>query len=173
MPVRLLVAARTKTTRFRRLHRKAVKPSFEASSFGPMTRQAGHHQSYVGEEGADSELRGEERCPPSCRETSSYEYSPVRQVFQSEDSGEEIRSQELFKGYEFAPNEFAAIDPQEIKAAEVETSDTIDLFYFVKSAEVDPIYFERSYYVAPESGAEKVYGLLLRAMRRQECFGIA
>src|SRR5947207_10767821 len=77
------------------------------------------------------------------------------------------------KAYEFAPNEFAAIEPQEIKAAEVETSDTIDLFHFVNGADVDPIYFERSYYVAPDSGGEKVYALLLEAMRREECYGIA
>ncbi len=62
---------------------------------------------------------------------------------------------------------------EEIKAAEVETSDTIDLFHFVKGANVDPIYFERSYYVAPDSDAEKVYALLLETMRREECFGIA
>ena len=43
----------------------------------------------------------------------------------------------------------------------------------MKASEVDPIYFERSYYVAPESGSEKVYALLLEAMRKEECFGIA
>jgi DNA end-binding protein Ku len=88
-------------------------------------------------------------------------------------TGEEIRRSELVKGYEFARNQFAAINPQEVKAAEVETSDTIDLFHFVKGADVDPIYFERSYYVAPDSGAEKVYALLLEAMHREESFGIA
>lgn len=102
-----------------------------------------------------------------------YNYVPVRQVLQSEATGEEIRSDELVKGYEYAPNEFAAIDPHEIKAADVETSDTIDLFHFVNGADVDPIYFERSYYLAPDAGAEKVYALLLEAMRREECFGIA
>jgi DNA end-binding protein Ku len=79
----------------------------------------------------------------------------------------------VIKGYEIAPNEFAAIHPQEIKAAEIETSDTIDLFHFVKASNVDPIFFERSYYVVPESGSEKVYTLLLEAMRKEECFGIA
>ena len=102
-----------------------------------------------------------------------YDYTPVRQVLQSEVTGEELRRDELVKGYEFARNQFAAINPQEVKAAEVETSDTIDLFHFVNGADVDPIYFERSYYVAPDSGAEKVYALLLEAMRREECFGIA
>jgi DNA end-binding protein Ku len=60
-------------------------------------------------------------------------------------TGEVIRRDELVKGYEFARNESAAINPQEIKAAEVETSHTIDLFHFVKGENVDPIYFERSY----------------------------
>lgn len=101
------------------------------------------------------------------------EYAPVRQVLQSEATGAEVGPDELAKGYEFAPNEFAAIDPQEIKAADVKTSDTIDLFHFVPGEGVDPIYFERSYYVAPDSDAEKVYALLLEAMRKQECFGIA
>lgn len=70
-------------------------------------------------------------------------------------TGEDIRPDELIKGYEIAPNEFAVIDPQEIKAAEIETFDTIDLFHFVKASSVDPIYFERSYYVAPEPGSER------------------
>lgn len=48
----------------------------------------------------------------------------------------------------------------------------LDLFHFVKASNVDPIYFERSYYVAPESGAEKAYALLLEAMRKKECLGI-
>ena len=170
MPVRLLVAARTKTTRFRRLHRKA-KSSLPVTLFPSITNEFDDRESYGGDESAVSDSLSED--PQSSRESTSYEYAPVRQVLQSEASGEEIGPGELFKGYEFAPNQFAAIDPQEIKAAEVETSDTIDLFHFVKSGDVDPIYFERSYYVAPDPGAEKVYGLLLEAMRRQECFGIA
>ena len=130
------------------------------------------------QEGQDSNSYdgiGKTRSTPEetdARHTEPSQYSAVHQVLQSE-RGEEIRPDELIKGYEIAPNEFAAIDPREIKAAEIETSDTIDLFHFVKASEVDPIYFERSYYVAPESGSEKVYALLLEAMRKQECFGIA
>jgi len=84
-----------------------------------------------------------------------YHYEPVRQILRSEAAGEEIRPAELVAGYEFAPNEFAAINPQEIKAAEVETSDTIDLFHFVNGADVDAVYFERSYYVAPDAGLKE------------------
>ena len=164
MPVRLLVAARPKTTRFKRLHRKPV------NQFLPETPLRSARDD-------DSDVRDESRRTSEAYLSGSgegtYEYAPVRQVLRSEETGEEVRTAELFKGYEYAPSEFAAIDPHEIKAAEVETSDTIDLFHFVTAAEVDPIYFERSYYVAPDSGAEKVYALLLRAMRKEDCFGIA
>lgn len=160
MPVRLLVAARTKTTRFRRLHRKPVLPPMNFPSA----------TSSFEDDDRDVQNPAEELTSP---EPASYGYSPVRQVLQSEATGEEIRPDQLVKGYEFAPNEFAAIDPKEIRAADVETSDTIDLFHFVPGTDVDPIYFERSYYVAPDSGGEKVYALLLEAMRKQGCFGIA
>jgi DNA end-binding protein Ku len=167
MPVRLLVAARTKTTRFRRLYRKPVNGDLSAS-FPSFSHD---HQDQ------DSDLNDgieETRCMPeeNARHTTRHQYSTVRQVLQSEVTGVEIRPDEVIKGYEIAPNEFAAINPQEIRAAEVETSDTIDLFHFVKASNADPIYFERSYYVAPESGAEKAYALLLEAMRKEQCLGI-
>jgi DNA end-binding protein Ku len=169
MPVRLLVAARTKTTRFRRLYRKPVTES-TLTSFPSFS----HHL-----EDSDSDLSDGVREPQSMpekmnsRHTAGHQYSTVRQVFQSEVTGEEIQPNDMVKGYEIAPNEFAPIDLQEIKAAEIETSDTIDLFHFVKATKVDPIYFERSYYVAPDSGAEKGYTLLREAMRKEECLGIA
>ena len=140
MPVRLLVAARTKTTRFRRLYRKLVDADRSATSFPSFSRD---HQE---QDSGPYDGTGKMRFTPE--ETGAghpepHQYSTVRQVLQSE-RGEEIRPEEVIKGYEIAPNEFAAIDPQEIKAAEIETSDTIDLFHFVKASEVDPIYFERS-----------------------------
>ncbi|MEY2411829.1 MAG: end-binding protein Ku [Acidobacteriaceae bacterium] len=169
MPVRLLVAARTKTTRFRRLYRKPVNEGLSIAPFPSFSHDA---------EDDDSDLKkgvGETRSTPDeiNSHMGGHQYSIVRQVLQSEETGQEIRSDEVLKGYEVLPNEFAAIDPQEIKAAEIETSDTIDLFHLVKASNVDPIYFERSYYVAPDSGAEKVYALLLEAMRKEQCLGIA
>ena len=166
MPVRLLVAARTKTTRFRRLYRKPANESLSVTSSPPFRSES---------EDDDSDLNGRvgmgTRADPEevkAGHIEQYEYSPVRQVLQSEVSGEEIGPGELVKGYEFAPNEFAVVDPQEIRAAAVETSDTIDVFHFVKATDVDPIYFERSYYVAPDPGGEKVYALLLKAMQKEE-----
>ena len=172
MPVRLLVAARPKTTRFRRLHRKPHNQFSPVSQLLPWTKGNEQNADFYPEAQQRSDETEKNSGVDESR-TAQYDYLPVRQVLQSEETGEEIRSDELVKGYEFAPNEFAAVDPQEIKAADIDTSDTIDLFHFVNGAAVDPIYFERSYYVAPDAGAEKVYALLLEAMRREECFGVA
>ena len=170
MPVRLLVAARTKTTRFRRLYRKPIKESAVVTSFPSLSHDLEDYDSDLTERVVETRSTPGDR---TSRPAAPDEYSTVRQVLQSEETGEGIRPDELVKGYEIAPNEFAAIDPQLIKAAEIETSDTIDLFHFVKATKVDPIYFERSYYVVPESGAEKGYALLLEAMEKEECLGIA
>ena len=111
MPVRLLVAARTKTRRFRRLYRKPVNADPSATSFPPFSHAR---------QGQDSDLNdgiGETRSTPeeiNARQTRGHQYS-------TEVTGEEIRPDELIKGYEVATNEFAAINPQEIKTAEIET----------------------------------------------------
>jgi hypothetical protein len=143
MPVRLLVAARPKTTRFRRLSRRPgnhVVPPMQLPSSKQSLEDEDSYSDGAVEPGVDTHNR-----ESSVRGT-QYDYDRVRQVLRSEVTGEVVRPGELVKGYEVARNEFAAIDPQEIKAAEVETSDTIDLFHFVNGANVDPIYFERSYY---------------------------
>jgi len=169
VPVRLLVAARPKTTRFRRLQRKPVGSLLPATSFPSFERE--------GEDDSDlsDSVRSETRsdAEENGQHPAHYEYSPVRQVLQSATTGEELRPDEVASGYEFAPGEFAAIDPAAIREAAVETSDTLEVFHFVNSTDVDPIYFERSYYVAPDPGAERVYALLLEAMRKEEYFGIA
>jgi DNA end-binding protein Ku len=170
MPVRLLVAARTKTTRFRRLYRKPIKESSVVTTFPSFSHDDQYDDSALTEKVRKMRSAPEDT---SDRHAGRHEYSTLRQVLQSEVTGEEIRPDETVKGYEIAPNEFAAIDPHLIKAAEIETSDTIDLFHFVKATKVDPIYFERSYYVVPESGAGKGYALLLEAMQKEECLGIA
>src|SRR5579862_9419980 len=166
LPVRLLVAARTKTTRFRHLYRKPIDADPSATSFASFSpdhlEQDSDPYDGIGKMRSTTE-------ETDARHTEPHQYSTVRQVLQSE-RGEEIRPDEVIKGYEIAPNEFAVINPQEIKAADIETSDTIDLFHFVKASEVDPIYFERSYYVAPESGSEKVYALLLEANAERGVF---
>ena len=76
-----------------------------------------------------------------------------------------VERTELVKGFEFAKDQYVQFTPDELKAIEQETSKMIDIEEFVPLDEVDPIYFESTYYLAPAgAGAAKAYGLLLKGM---------
>jgi DNA end-binding protein Ku len=73
---------------------------------------------------------------------------------------------ELVRGYEFAKDQYVQVKDDELKALEGEGSKIIDIAEFVPLAEVDPIYFEKTYYLGPDKGGEKPYRLLADAMEK-------
>jgi DNA end-binding protein Ku len=75
-----------------------------------------------------------------------------------------VERQDLVKGYEIEKNQYVRVTDEELKALEGEASEAIEIFEFVPLAKVDPIYFERSYYLGPDKGGEKPYRLLADAM---------
>jgi DNA end-binding protein Ku len=77
---------------------------------------------------------------------------------------EVVEREELVKGYEFTKNQYVKIADDELKALEGAASDAIEISEFVPLSKVDPIYFERSYYLGPDKGGEKAYRLLTDAM---------
>jgi DNA end-binding protein Ku len=87
----------------------------------------------------------------------------------------EVSYEDVVKGYEIEPERFVMLDPAEIRALAPERSRAIEIEDFVDLAEIDPVYFEKSYYLAPgrESGAEKPYWLLHRAMKDEQRVGVA
>src|SRR5881296_3569953 len=70
----------------------------------------------------------------------------------------------LVKGYEFAKDQYVRFTDEELKAFEEENSKMIEIEEFVPLAQVDPIYFEKTYYLGPDKGGEKAYRLLADAM---------
>src|SRR5262249_39403413 len=70
----------------------------------------------------------------------------------------------LVKGYEFAKDQYVRFTDEELKGLEGEASQTIDIAEFVPLAKVDPIYFEKTYYLGPDKGGDKAYRLLCDAM---------
>jgi DNA end-binding protein Ku len=72
---------------------------------------------------------------------------------------------EMVKGYEFAKDQYVVFTPQELKSLEERASQTIDITEFVPLSQVDPMYFDKPYYLAPEKGGEKAYHLLAEVMR--------
>src|SRR5437867_3569623 len=71
----------------------------------------------------------------------------------------------LVKGYEFAKDQYVQFTEDELKALEGETSRMIDIAEFVPLAQVDPIYFEKTYYLGPDKGGEKAYRLLADTLK--------
>ena len=86
----------------------------------------------------------------------------------AEGSDNEVAYGDIVKGYEVADGRFVIVTPEELESVEPGRSHTIDIEDFVDLAEIDPIYFEKTYYVSPQesAGADKAYALLRAAMER-------
>jgi DNA end-binding protein Ku len=80
---------------------------------------------------------------------------------------------EIVKGYEYRKGEYVIIEPEEIKKIEPKTAKAMEILEFVKAEEVDPIYFETSYYLMPEEAGQRPYALLARALEETDHLGIA
>jgi DNA end-binding protein Ku len=80
---------------------------------------------------------------------------------------------EIVKGYEYRKGEYVVIEPDEIKKIEPKTAKAMEILEFVKADEVDPVYFESSYYLAPEEAGRRPYALLVRALRESDYVAIA
>lgn len=81
------------------------------------------------------------------------------------EENQEIPSDEIVKGYEVSPDRYVVITQSELDALTPEVTRGIDIESFADLKEIDPIYFESSYYLVPDKGGAKAYGLLLAAMR--------
>jgi DNA end-binding protein Ku len=97
----------------------------------------------------------------------------VRQKRVCEQDGEELAQEDIVKGYEVSPGTYVMIEPEELEALEPTVSTGIEIKQFVDLEEIDPVYFENSYYLAPDKGAAKPYRLLLNAMRDEKKIAIA
>src|SRR5262247_1044597 len=80
---------------------------------------------------------------------------------------------ELVRGYEFAKDQYVRITDDELKALEGEASQMIDIAEFVPLDKVDPIYFEKTYYLGPDKGGDKAYRLLCDAMTQTKRVALA
>ena len=88
-------------------------------------------------------------------------------------TGEEVPYENLVKGYELTRDRYVLINPDELETLEPEKSRTIDIEDFVDLADIDPVYYDHPYYLVPDKGAAKAYGLLLNAMRESGRVAIA
>ncbi len=96
--------------------------------------------------------------------------SRVKQQYIAVNDGKPVERSEMVKGYEFAKDQYVMFSPEELKALEDATTHAIDISQFVPLDSVDPLYFDGTYYLAPDKGGAKPYTLLTTALRKaQQC----
>ena len=88
-------------------------------------------------------------------------------------SGEEVPYEDIVKGFEIAPDRYVVIEPGELEALQPKKTKTIEIEEFVELSEIDPIFYDHPYYLAPGPGGAKPYRLLLEAMRETGKVAIA
>jgi DNA end-binding protein Ku len=88
-------------------------------------------------------------------------------------SGEEVPYESIVKGYEIAPDRYVVIEPGELETLQPKKTKTIEIEDFVELSQIDPMYYDHPYYLAPGPGGTKPYRLLLEAMRETNKVAIA
>jgi DNA end-binding protein Ku len=88
-------------------------------------------------------------------------------------TGDEVPYEDIVKGYELTPDQYVVIEPGELEALDPKKTKSIEIEDFVALDEIDPIYYDHPYYLAPGTGGSKPYRLLLEAMRETGRVAIA
>jgi len=88
-------------------------------------------------------------------------------------TGEEVAYDDIVKGYELGRDRYVLVSPEELDSLDPERTRTIDIEDFVSLEDIDPVYYDHPYYLVPDKGATKAYGLLLNAMRESGKVAIA
>jgi DNA end-binding protein Ku len=77
-----------------------------------------------------------------------------------------VPREEMTKGYEFSKDQYVLFSPEELKALEEESTQTVDVTEFVPISQIDPVYYDKAYYLGPEKGGAKAYWLLSKALQQ-------
>src|SRR3954447_1435636 len=101
------------------------------------------------------------------------DHSRIKQMTYCQLEDKPIARSETVKGYEYEKDHYVVIDEEDIKKVAPRTAKVMEILEFVKADQVDPIYLESSYYVAPDEGGEKPYALLFQALKESEYYAVA
>ena len=98
----------------------------------------------------------------------------VRRVFVDQESGEPVESEDQAKGYEVGQGEYVVLDADEVAAAVPESDKTLNIAAFIACPDIDGVYFDRPYYLAPANPvAEEAFAVIREAMRKQQVAALA
>ncbi len=151
IPVKLYRAARAERVRLRELHREGPRPAPPPEVIELPRR------------GQPAARRPE----PPAEETAPepQQVQPVRRAVVAENDDRPLPPAEVVKGYEYQPERWVVLEREEIRRLAPKTSTAADITEFVRLTDIDPIFFESSYFVAPERSGEKAYAILYAALK--------
>jgi DNA end-binding protein Ku len=101
------------------------------------------------------------------------DHSPIRYKRVAETDGEEVEYSKIVRGYEIEKGKYVIFTKEELNAIGKTLAGTVEVVQFVDSTEIDPIYFKKSYYLAPDKTGVKAYKLLLHSLKEENKVGIA
>lgn len=99
--------------------------------------------------------------------------APIRYARIDTKTGKEVPWKDIVKGYQYAKGKYIVVTDEDFKKASPEKSRSVDIIQFVKSEEIDPIYYDKPYYLVPDKGANKSYHLLIKALEETGTVGLA
>src|SRR4029077_13204284 len=91
--------------------------------------------------------------------------SRLKQQYICPRDNELVGREDMVKGYEFSKDQYVTFTTEELKALEEKATQTIEIAEFVPLSKIDPVYFDKAYFLGAEKGGEKAYRLLCQAMR--------
>jgi DNA end-binding protein Ku len=101
------------------------------------------------------------------------DHSRIKQVTYCQAEDKPVERSELVKGYEYEKGHYVVVDEEDIKKVAPKTAKVMEIQEFVQANQVDPVFLESSYYMAPDEGGEKPYALLFEALRQSQYYGVA
>jgi DNA end-binding protein Ku len=99
--------------------------------------------------------------------------SPINYKRVAEADGKEVPWDEIVKGYEYEKGKFVVLKDEDFRRADVEATQTIEVVEFVRLKEIDPVFFDKPYYLEPQKQGSKAYALLRDALKKMEMVGVA
>ena len=97
----------------------------------------------------------------------------IKEVWYCTEENKPVDRGDIVKGYEYSKGKYVVVEDAELKKVAPATATTMEILQFVHADEVDPIFFEKSYYVAPEAAGSKPYALLRKAMTETSFYAVA
>jgi DNA end-binding protein Ku len=101
------------------------------------------------------------------------DHARVKQQLVCTKDGETVERDHIVKGYEFEKGQYVVFTPEELKALEEQSNQVMEITEFVPLAKIDPVYFDKGYYLSPGKGGDKAYRLLAKAMTETGRCGLA